>query len=228
MLTERQIQILKSENEYLLIQIEDLNQAIAQKEQELETLRQTAKQAAELQSRIDINLLEFEQMQRSIGQRQQKAAGDSIMIEELEKELLDTMKTLQKYSSLADENESLKASLQGSEEELDMASGLYKKVTDLKKEISLLKSEIEIKGLEIENLKEDIQELKIDKPRNGEYQRNRNVKIWATVKKFLFLFLTFQNLSFNFIGQTKIFKLWQSLQKRLQKNQPPNLLRKKQ
>jgi cell shape-determining protein MreC len=163
MLTERQIQILKSENEYLLIQIEDLNQAIAQKEQELETLRQTAKQAAELQSRIDINLLEFEQMQRSIGQRQQKAAGDSIMIEEL-----DTMKTLQKYSSLADENESLKASLQGSEEELDMASGLYKKVTDLKKEISLLKSEIEIKGLEIENLKEDIKELKIDKPRNGE------------------------------------------------------------
>ena len=167
MLTERQIQILKSENEYLLIQIEDLNQAIAQKEQELETLRQTAKQAAELQSRIDINLLEFEQMQRSIGQRQQKAAGDSIMIEELEKELLDTMRTLQKYSSLADENESLKASLQGSEEELDMASGLYKKVTDLKKEISLLKSEIEIKGLEIENLKEDIKELKIDKPRNG-------------------------------------------------------------
>ena len=72
MLTERQIQILKSENEYLLIQIEDLNQAIAQKEQELETLRQTAKQAAELQSRIDINLLEVEQMQRSIGQRQQK------------------------------------------------------------------------------------------------------------------------------------------------------------
>ena len=90
------------------------------------------------------------------------------MIEELEKELLDTMRTLQKYSSLADENESLKASLQGSEEELDMASGLYKKVTDLKKEISLLKSEIEIKGLEIENLKEDIKELKIDKPRNGE------------------------------------------------------------
>lgn len=168
MLTEKQIQILKSENEYLLVQIEDLNEAIAQKELELETLRQTAKHAAELQSRIDINLLEFEQMQRTIGNRQQKASGDAIMIEELEKELLDTLKTLKQYSALADENESLKASLLGSEEELGMASGLYKKVTDLKKEITLLKSEMEIRDMEIENLREEIKEIKIENPKTRE------------------------------------------------------------
>ena len=82
MLTEKQIQIIKSENEYLLVQIEDLNETIAQREKELESLRQTAQHAVELQSKIDINLLEFEQMQRTIGQRQQKASGDAIMIEE--------------------------------------------------------------------------------------------------------------------------------------------------
>ena len=164
MLTEKQIQIIKSENEYLLVQIEDLNETIAQREKELESLRQTAQHAVELQSKIDINLLEFEQMQRTIGQRQQKASGDAIMIEELEKELL---KTLQKYSSLADENEQLKASLQGSEEELNMASGLYKKVADLKREVTLLKSEMEIKDLEIENLREELKEIRLQNPSNG-------------------------------------------------------------
>ncbi|HRD44013.1 MAG: hypothetical protein JST57_05700 [Bacteroidetes bacterium] len=167
MLTEKQIQIIKSENEYLLVQIEDLNETIAQREKELESLRQTAQHAVELQSKIDINLLEFEQMQRTIGQRQQKASGDAIMIEELEKELLDSLKTLQKYSSLADENEQLKASLQGSEEELNMASGLYKKVADLKREVTLLKSEMEIKDLEIENLREELKEMRLQNPSNG-------------------------------------------------------------
>ncbi|MFZ1529523.1 MAG: hypothetical protein WAT19_12270 [Ferruginibacter sp.] len=159
MLTEKQLQLIKAENEFLLLQIEDLNLAIAQKEMELEELRNRANHAAELQSKLDMNLLEFEQMQRAVADRKQKASGDAIMIEELENELLDTLKLQQQYRSMADENDSLKASLMGSSEELEMASGLYKKVKDLDKELTVTKSSLEIAGIEIESLKAELKEL---------------------------------------------------------------------
>ena len=159
MLTEKQLQLIKAENEFLLLQIEDLNAAIAQKERELEELRSQANHAAELQSKLDMNLLEFEQMQRTVADRRQKASGDSIMIEELENELLDTLKLQQQYRSMADENDSLKASLMGSSEELEMASGLYKKVKDLDKELTATKSNLEIAGIEIESLRAELKEL---------------------------------------------------------------------
>lgn len=158
MLTEKQLQLIKAENEFLLLQIEDLNAAIAQKEKELEELRKQANHAAELQSKLDINLLEFEQMQRMVADRRQKASGDAIMIEELENELLDTLKLQQQYRSMADENDSLKASLLGSSEELEMASGLYKKLKDLDKELTVTKSNLEIAGVEIESLRAELKE----------------------------------------------------------------------
>ncbi len=159
MLTEKQLQLIKAENVFLLLQIEDLNAAIAQKEKELEELRNQANHAAELQSKLDMNLLEFEQMQRTVADRKQKASGDSIMIEELENELLDTLKLQQQYRAMADENDSLKASLLGSSEELEMASGLYKKVKDLNKELTAAKSKLEIAGIEIESLRAELKEL---------------------------------------------------------------------
>lgn len=158
MLTEKQLQLIKAENEFLLLQIEDLNAAIAQKERELDELRKQANHAAELQSKLDINLLEFEQMQRVVADRKQKASGDAIMIEELETELLDTLKLQQQYRSMADENDRLKASLMGSSEELEMASALYKKVKDLDKELTATKSNLEIAGIEIESLRAELKE----------------------------------------------------------------------
>ncbi len=47
MLTEKQIQIIKSENEYLLVKIEEINETIAKREKEQESLRQTAKKEEE-------------------------------------------------------------------------------------------------------------------------------------------------------------------------------------
>lgn len=162
MLTEKQIQLIKSENEFLQVQLEDLNEAIALKEKELEELRAIANHAAELQSKLDINLLEFEQMQRVVAGKNQQTSGDAIMIEELENELVDTLKLQKQHLALAEENEMLKASIAGTDEELNMASQLYKKVKDLDKELTVTRSKLEISTMEIESLRAKIKELQLE------------------------------------------------------------------
>jgi predicted RNase H-like nuclease (RuvC/YqgF family) len=72
MLTEKQIKQLKGENELLQLELEDVNQIIKQREEELEQLKNTAATARQLQSRLDMNLLEMEQMQNAIGEKQKE------------------------------------------------------------------------------------------------------------------------------------------------------------
>lgn len=76
----------------LQIEVEDLNMMIARRELELDQLRIRAREANAMQSKLDINLLEFEQMQLQMGKNNQRATGDSIMINELENELLEMLR----------------------------------------------------------------------------------------------------------------------------------------
>ncbi|MEO6537185.1 MAG: hypothetical protein ABIT07_00300 [Ferruginibacter sp.] len=160
MLTEKQLKQLKSENELLLLQLEDVNEVIKQREEELEELRIIARHATQLQSRLDLNLLEFEQMQNNIGEKQQEAEGTNLRLEELEKDLYNSIKMENKYNNLLDGHLSLQANLLDTNNELEEAAGLYKKLKDVKNSLTQTQSSLEMATIEIRSLKQELADLK--------------------------------------------------------------------
>ena len=158
MLTERQLQQLNAENELLILQLEDVNEVIRQREAELDQLRATAVHAKELQSRLDMNLVEFEQMQNNIGDKQQENEGASGRIESLEQELFDSIKMERSYLNILDEKTSLQANLLDTNYELDEAASLYKKLKQANSELGEVKSTLEICRVEMEYLKGALEE----------------------------------------------------------------------
>ncbi len=159
MLSEKQLQQLISENEFLSLQLEDLNEVIKQREEELALLRETAVKATQMQSKLDMNLLEFQQMQDNIGEKQQEAAGTALRMEELENELFNSIKMEKNYYNMLDENVSLQANLRDTNSELEEAASLYKKVRQLTTELSQAKSSLELAQLEIESLRAGLKEI---------------------------------------------------------------------
>ena len=160
MLTEKQIQQLKGENELLILQLEDVNETIRRREQELDELRQAAANTRQMQSRLDMNLLEFEQMQNNIGEKQQEVKDTSFRLEELENELYNSIKIENNYNKILDEHISLQADLLDTNNELQEAATLYKKVHQLKATLSETQSNLDIALIEIESLKEELAEVK--------------------------------------------------------------------
>ena len=69
---EDYIKNLKQENEDLQFQLKDLEYLIQIKEEELADLKKASQHVAELQSKIDQNLYQFEQMQLHISDEQHK------------------------------------------------------------------------------------------------------------------------------------------------------------
>ena len=160
MLSQKQIQQLRGENELLLLQLEDANELIKQRDQELEELRNIASNDIQLQSHLDISLLELEQMQNNMGEKQQESEGVSLRMEELEKDLYNSIKIENKYNNMLDEHISLQANLLDTNNELDQAAALYKKVQQLKASLTDTQSSLEMAQIEIQNLKEELVEIK--------------------------------------------------------------------
>ncbi|MFT3979021.1 MAG: hypothetical protein QM687_01035 [Ferruginibacter sp.] len=160
MLTERQIQLLRSENEMLQIQLDDVNLMIRVREEELELLRQRAQEATEMQSRIDTNLLEFEQMQNNLGFCQQKNEGKDDRLAEMEEDLYHSIKDQLKADEQLKEFASVQANLLDTTQELEEASGVYKKLQQMKTQLASTQSELEIAKMEIDSLREQLQEAR--------------------------------------------------------------------
>lgn len=160
MLTEKQIQILRSENELLQIQLDDVNMMISVREEELELLRLRAKEATAMQSRLDNNLNEFEQMQNNLGYCQQKNEGHSIRLEEMENELYDSVKEQLRYADTLKEFHSMEANLLDTSNELQEAVSVYKKMAQMKTILAQAQSNLEIALIEIDSLKEELAEVK--------------------------------------------------------------------
>ena len=59
---EKKIRMLVSENEFLLLQLEDINLALKKKDEEIDMLADDIDTAAYLRSKIEGNLLEIEQL----------------------------------------------------------------------------------------------------------------------------------------------------------------------
>lgn len=160
MLSETQLDILRSENELLQIQLDDVNQMIQIREEELELLRNRAREAAAMQSQLDQNLTEFEQMQLRLGKCQQKNSGQSERLEALENELYQSIKEQLDAAETVKHFNSMEANLIDTSNELQETAAVYEQLVSIKKTAAAVQSELEIAYMEINSLKEELAEAK--------------------------------------------------------------------
>jgi superfamily II DNA helicase RecQ len=158
---EKKIQLLQSENEFLQEQLEDLNNEIRKKDEEISLLGDGdgKESEASLRSRIDSNLIEIAQLKYNSAEAAKKADAIEMMNEELELNLYKEIKGRQKEKEEIKELRSVYTNNEILSSELDEAATLYKKVKELKKELSEAKSIAEMKEIENNHLKEEVEEL---------------------------------------------------------------------
>ncbi len=151
-------QQLKKENEELHKELVDLNYLIQLREEELAEMKNASKHIAEMHSKINLNLYEFEQMQNFIETEQRKIEGAKRREENLEQEILDSIKIEKSYYEIREEFDSNKIALNDLNNQLKEALNIYKEVTILKSKISELESSLEIALLDNHFLKDDLAE----------------------------------------------------------------------
>ncbi len=156
---EKKIQLLLSENEFLQEQLEDLNNEIRKKDEEISLLGDVPESEASLRSRMDNNLLEIKQLKYNYEEASKKSAAIEMMNEELELSLLKQIKGRQQEKIEIKELSSVKANNEILNNELDEAVGLYKKVAELKKELAEAKSNADMREIENKHLREEVNEL---------------------------------------------------------------------
>ena len=160
MLPDSLLQQLISENELLQIQLQDVNEMIQVREEELEILRNTAAHAVLLQSRLDMNLDEFYSLQDVIGNQQQDAEGSAKREASLEEELMQSINMETEFYNIKDQFESTKAALMDVQSEMDTLASLYKQIAELATRVAELESSHEIASMENGFLKEELDELR--------------------------------------------------------------------
>ena len=155
---EKKIRNLVSENEFLQLQLEDINLELKKKDEEIDMLADDSETAAFLRSKIDSNLLEIEQLKYYNQQATQKSLGLEILNEELEVDLLLQNKGRQKEQKALKEMDAVKANLEVLTEELNEAAALYKMLQSLKEKLSEANSIATLAERENQELKKEIEE----------------------------------------------------------------------
>ena len=156
---EKKIRTLLSENEFLQLQLEDLNATIKNKEEEISLLADDMDTAASLQSQIDGNLAEIEQLRYNMNLSEQKNAGTEMLNEELENDLLKEIREKHKEQAANKKLGSVQTELEIISNELDEAVPLNKRVEDLENELAEAKSMNAILEDENISLKQELAEL---------------------------------------------------------------------
>ena len=155
---EKKIRMLVSENEFLQLQLEDINLVLKRKDEEIDMLADEGETAAYLRSKIDSNLIEIEQLKYYVDQASQKSLGLEMLNEELELDLLSQMRGRQKEQQSLKEMDSVKANFEVVTEELNEAAALYKMLQALKEKLSEAKSIASLKEIENLELKKEVKE----------------------------------------------------------------------
>jgi chromosome segregation ATPase len=157
---EDYIKDLKKENEELQFQLKDLEYLIQLKEEELADLKKASQHVAELQSKIDQNLYQFEQMQLYISEEQHKLQGALKREASMEQELIDVISIEKSYYEIKEEFNSTKTALHDITEQMNEAASIYQQCISLKKKVTELESNLEIVNLDNQFLKEELSQNK--------------------------------------------------------------------
>ena len=155
---EKKIRMLVSENEFLQLQLEDINLELKKKDEEIDMLADDGESAAYLRSKIDSNLIEIEQLRYYVEQANQKSVGLEMQNEELEVDLLTQIRGRQKEQQWLKEMDSLKANFEVVSEELNETAALYKMLQSLKEKLSEANSIASLKEIENLELRQEVEE----------------------------------------------------------------------
>jgi predicted nucleic acid-binding Zn-ribbon protein len=100
MLTTEQIQKIITENEHLRIQLNEVNEILALREEEIEILKQHGDDITALRSQLELQLIQTQSLENTIAKKQQQVLGGVNRERELEDELIDAANLLKEYSEL--------------------------------------------------------------------------------------------------------------------------------
>jgi len=160
MLPEEEIKKLRSENEHLQLQLQDINYMLTVREEELELLREKAKQTVQMKSTLEGNYNELAQMQTFIGTTQQKVFGAARREAAMEEELIQSLHIEKAYYTTRKELASVTAAFTDVDAKLDEAGNVYRELENANRKISELESLNDIATEEKEFLVYEVEKLK--------------------------------------------------------------------
>lgn len=160
MLTADQVRKLISENELLQVQLADVNEVLAIREEELDLLRTKSGKMVELQSTLDNNLEEFSYMQHVIGKHQQNAEKATRREMEMERELLEGIRMEKEYYSIRDKYQSTSTALLDVNQQLNEIPLINRDLETASRKIAELESRLDILQEEKELLQYEVSKLK--------------------------------------------------------------------
>ena len=159
MLSAAQLQQIIAENEQLHAQLQELNEILAIKQDEIDTIKSNTKEDAELRSMVDMQLEELHLMQNRIGKHQQKAAGAEEREFELHQELVQAAKVSQQNDELFKQYTYLTSQLDDMQQELIKVKKRNNMLQQIAVKIGEMESSIEILAMERDELKSKVAEL---------------------------------------------------------------------
>lgn len=159
MLSGDEIQQLKSQNELLQIQLNDINEIINIREEELGILRNKVVLTTSLKSTLEGNLDQILQMQHIIGEQQRISAGCLKREAAMEDEIVESVRIEKEYFEIKEKYESSKAANRDLDSELAETAGMYLKLAASNGKVAELESSLEIAMMENKLLREKMEEL---------------------------------------------------------------------
>jgi hypothetical protein len=155
---------LISDDQSYALQLQDLEYMIQLREEELLEMKATAIKLAELQSKLDSQLIAFEHLQNIIGNHQQKEIGFLKREASMEDEMLQSIEAESSFYQLKKKLESNEIEINKQMRELKEAVELYHDISDLQKKNTALESALEMANLDNQFLKEELEELRNRQP----------------------------------------------------------------
>jgi len=151
---------LISDDKSYALQLQDLEYMIQLREEELMEMKASVVKIAELQSKIDNQLIAFEHLQNIIGNHQQKEIGFLKREASMEDEMLQSIEGESAFYQLQKKLESNEIEINKQMRELKEAVELYHEISDLQKKNTELESALEMANLDNQFLKEELEELR--------------------------------------------------------------------
>jgi hypothetical protein len=151
---------LISDDKSYALQLQDLEYMIQLREEELMEMKASVVKLAELQSKIDNQLIAFEHLQNIIGNHQQKEIGFLKREASMEDEMLQSIEGESAFYQLQKKLESNEIEINKQMRELKEAVELYHEISDLQKKNTELESALEMANLDNQFLKEELEELR--------------------------------------------------------------------
>lgn len=161
MLSDQQIKQLLTENESLRVQLQETNEILAIREEELAIFKQNSTDFAALLSKYNGQLNDLDSMQNHIGRKQQEAEGAAGRERALQEELADAYGMKEQYDALFGDYAALQSNWDAAKARIRQLEERNTYLEQMAKKAIALQSEVDIATIEKETLQLKIEQLQI-------------------------------------------------------------------